>query len=54
MASHSLGKDFFKEIKTMKQSESITKLLSGLMDVQREIPTMPKNNPDIYDTDKHP
>lgn len=27
----------------MKQSESITKLLSGLMDVQREIPTMPKN-----------
>lgn len=27
----------------MKQSESISKLLSGLMDVQREIPTMPKN-----------
>lgn len=27
----------------MKQSETISKLLSGLMDVQREIPTMPKN-----------
>lgn len=27
----------------MKQSESISKLLSGLMDVQKEIPTMPKN-----------
>ena len=27
----------------MKQSESISKLLSGLMDVQREIPTMPKS-----------
>lgn len=27
----------------MRQSESISKLLSGLMDVQREIPTMPKN-----------
>ena len=27
----------------MKQSENITELLSAIMDVQKEIPTMPKN-----------